>query len=78
MYMIKCHESNTQEINMQNISCHIHYHNKVQPNDKEVMVNISHTLRYTHIYTSTFNPQICIVLLFGSDTDLDRGPGLES
>lgn len=29
---------------MQNISCHIHYHNKVQPNDKEVMVNISHTL----------------------------------
>lgn len=78
MYMIKCHESNTQEINMQNILCHSHYHNKVQPNDKEVMVIISHTLRYTHRYTSTFNPQICIVLLFGSDTDLDQGPGLES
>lgn len=78
MYMIKFHESNTREINMQNISCQIHYHNEVQPNDKEVMVNTSHTFTHKKRYISTFNPQICIVLLFGSDTDLDRGPGVES
>lgn len=78
MYMIKCHESNTQEINMQNISCHIHYHNKVQPNDKEVMVNISHTLD-THTDTRQHLIQkFALFFLFGSDTDLDRGPGLES
>lgn len=52
MYMIKFHESNTLEINMQNISCHIHYHNEVQPIDKEVTVNISHTFTHTQIHVN--------------------------
>lgn len=53
--MIKFYESNIQEINMQNILCYIYYYNKVQLNDKEVMVNIFYILRYIYRYTLIFN-----------------------